>query len=134
MAITPAQIHESMNVRITDLGQRLSGVQAGGVYHVTWCDIPNGKYTLFGHDRDGKNYQHLTEQVFITMCCEELTPEQMPDSVSTVCYGHEEVWPDRECAMFFYRDAIANSEGAELERYLDIYKQLDRGAKIARDR
>lgn len=133
MTITPAQIHEGMNLRVTTTGERLSGLQANSVYHMTWCDVANGEYVLYGHDRDGKNHQIRVHQDFVTMCCVELTPEQMPESVMTICYRKEDVWPDKECAMFFYRDCINNSEGAELTRYINVYLALEDGAKVADD-
>lgn len=43
------------------------------------------------------------------------------------CHGNTEEWSSREEAKALYRRAIAGSEGAERERYVKIYFQLEEG-------
>lgn len=53
--------------------------------------------------------------------------------VRTVCYGQAQEWPSRKAAMDFFREGIFCSEGAERDRYVSIYLQLEDGAKEAVD-
>lgn len=55
------------------------------------------------------------------------------DTVTTICYGKEEVWDDRKEAADFYLRAIAASEGSECERYTKIYTELLMGKLICSD-
>ena len=43
------------------------------------------------------------------------------DGVTTVCYGKVQEWDDRIEARNFFLNAMMNSEGAERERYANIY-------------
>ena len=43
------------------------------------------------------------------------------DGVTTVCYGKVQEWDDRSEARNFFLNAMMNSEGAERERYANIY-------------
>ena len=54
------------------------------------------------------------------------------DLVIVTCYGVREIM-DREYAIAFYLDGMRNSEGAERDRYTNIYLQLLDGAKEATD-
>ena len=54
------------------------------------------------------------------------------DPVSVTCYGKTKVW-ERTEAMAFFLEGMAWSEGAERDRYVNIYYQLVRGAKEAFD-
>ena len=54
------------------------------------------------------------------------------DPVQVTCYGQTKTW-ERKDALNFYLDCMRNSEGAERDRYVNIYYQLARGAKEARD-
>lgn len=54
------------------------------------------------------------------------------DLVTVTCYGKSEIM-DREYAIAFYLDCMRNSEGAERDRYTNIYLQLLDGAKEATD-
>lgn len=53
--------------------------------------------------------------------------------IRTISYGQTREWSSRKKAMDFFRDAIFGSEGAERERYVSIYLQLEDGAKEAAD-
>ena len=54
------------------------------------------------------------------------------DLVVITCYGQQEIM-DRGLAIQKYLDCLINSEGAERDRYVNIYYQLVRGAKEAYD-
>ena len=54
------------------------------------------------------------------------------DPVRVTCYGQTKTW-EREDAIKFYLDGMRFCEGAERERYTDIYLQLIDGAKEAHD-
>lgn len=56
----------------------------------------------------------------------------MKDPVRVTCYGKTKVW-ERAAALDFFEDGILGCEGAERDRYVNIYFQLARGAKEARD-
>lgn len=49
------------------------------------------------------------------------------EKIKITCYGKTEIWADREKAKLFYLDCMANSEGAERDRYVNIYLQLMSG-------
>lgn len=49
------------------------------------------------------------------------------DGVTTVCYGKVQEWEDRSEARNFFLNAMMNSEGAERERYANIYFGIVRG-------
>ncbi len=53
--------------------------------------------------------------------------------VTTVCYGKERVFDDRQEAVDFYENCLLNSEGAERERYLEILIDLRCGKMVCRD-
>ena len=54
------------------------------------------------------------------------------DLVVVTCYGESKIWERKE-AMEFFLEGLACSEGAERDRYVNIYYQLARGAKEAFD-
>lgn len=54
------------------------------------------------------------------------------DLVVVTCYGKSKVW-ERQEAIAFFLDGMMGCEGAERERYTDIYLQLIDGAKEASD-
>ena len=54
------------------------------------------------------------------------------DLVAVTCYGQTKVW-ERKDALEFYLEAMAFCEGAERDRYVNIYYQLASGAKEAFD-
>ena len=54
------------------------------------------------------------------------------DLVVVTCYNQQEVM-ERGLAVKKYLDCIMHSEGAERDRYVNIYFQLTNGAKEARD-
>lgn len=49
------------------------------------------------------------------------------DSVMVTCYGETEMWDTRKEAADFYMQAILACEGAERDRYLNIYAGLYQG-------
>lgn len=54
-------------------------------------------------------------------------------TVTTVCYGKTTVWDNRQDAMAYFAEGMANSEGSEQERYTNIYCQLAQGCDFATD-
>ena len=55
------------------------------------------------------------------------------DGVTTVCYGKVQEWDDRSEARNFFLNAMMNSEGAERERYANIYFGIIRGRDYRTD-
>ena len=55
------------------------------------------------------------------------------DGVTTVCYGKVQEWEDRSEARNFFLNAMMNSEGAERERYANIYFGIVRGRDCCTD-
>ena len=55
------------------------------------------------------------------------------DGVTTVCYGKVQEWDDRSEARNFFLNAMMNSEGAERERYANIYFGIIRGQDYCTD-
>ena len=55
------------------------------------------------------------------------------DGVTTVCYGKVQEWDDRIEARNFFLNAMMNSEGAERERYANIYFGIVRGQDYCTD-
>lgn len=53
--------------------------------------------------------------------------------VTTICYGIKEEWEHREYAIAAFLDAMRNSEGAERERYTNVYLDLIDGKEICSD-
>lgn len=53
--------------------------------------------------------------------------------VVTICYGKAEQWNSREEAENFYHRAMMMCEGAEQERYLNIYCALKEGNMVCGD-
>lgn len=53
--------------------------------------------------------------------------------VITVCYNQAEVWADRKAAVTFFLECMYNSEGAESERYENVFFDLLAGLDIAHD-
>lgn len=51
----------------------------------------------------------------------------MKEKIKITCYRKEEYWDDREKAKAFYLDCMRHSEGAERDRYVNIYIQLCEG-------
>lgn len=54
------------------------------------------------------------------------------DPVKVTCYGETKVW-EREDAIKFFLEGMRWCEGAERDRYVNIYLQLLDGAKEAFD-
>ena len=55
------------------------------------------------------------------------------DSVTTVCYGKKEKWEDRQEASAYFLEAMANSRGAERERYSIILAKIQMGYSLCTD-
>ena len=56
------------------------------------------------------------------------------DPVVVICYGEEEFWGDRNEAIKFYLEGMMACEGAERDRYTNIYCQLIDGFKVCNDK
>lgn len=54
------------------------------------------------------------------------------DRVIVTCYGQTKIW-ERSEAIAFFLEGMRYCEGAERDRYTDIYLQLIDGAKEASD-
>ena len=80
-----------------------------GTIHVSW-DCGSSLGVVFGED-----------------ACKKL------DSVKVICYGKEEVWDNRKDAIAFYLEGMTACEGAERNRYTNIYLQLLDGKKVCKD-
>ena len=55
------------------------------------------------------------------------------DFIVVCCYNRIEHWENRDNAIQFYRDACMHSEGAERERYVNIYFDLTSGKDVCTD-
>ena len=53
--------------------------------------------------------------------------------VTTVCYGKKQEWDDREEAQAYFLEAMMNSDGAERERYSNVYFKIIRGFDYCTD-
>ena len=78
-------------------------VDDAGSIHVSW-DIGSSLAVVYGED-----------------ACKKL------DTVTTMCYGVTKKWDTRKEAMAFFLQAINSSEGAEQQRYFNVYSQLTQG-------
>lgn len=56
------------------------------------------------------------------------------DPVIVICYGEEEFWGDRAEAIAFYLEGMMACEGAEKDRYTNIYLQLIEGCEVCKDK
>ena len=55
------------------------------------------------------------------------------DAVTVITYGQKQIWDNRAEASAFYLEGMANCEGAERDRYTNIYLALISGEKVCRD-
>jgi GH24 family phage-related lysozyme (muramidase) len=55
------------------------------------------------------------------------------DGVTTVCYGKVQEWDDRSEARKFFLEAMMNTDGAERERYSNVYFKIIRGFDYCTD-
>jgi hypothetical protein len=53
--------------------------------------------------------------------------------VAVICYGQRREFPSRKKAMDFFKEGILCCDGAERDRYVSIYFQLEAGATLATD-
>ena len=87
----------------------VTGVDDAGSIHVRW-DIGSSLAVVYGED-----------------ACKKL------DAVTITCYGSTEVWDSRADAMKFYLEGMTACEGAERDRYTNIYLQLLEGCTVCED-
>ena len=87
----------------------VTGVDDAGSIHVRW-DIGSSLAVVYGED-----------------ACKKL------DAVTITCYGSTEVWDSRADAMKFYLEGMTACEGAERDRYTNIYLQLLEGRTVCED-
>lgn len=87
----------------------VESVDDTGTIHVAW-DTGSHLGVVYGEDS-----------------CEKL------HTVTTVCYGKEEIFDSREDAVSFYLKAVAGSEGSEQERYIKILVELSEGKDFCTD-
>ena len=55
------------------------------------------------------------------------------DTVTVFTYGQKQIWDSRDEAIAFYAESMTFCEGAERERYTNIYIDLISGATICTD-
>lgn len=55
------------------------------------------------------------------------------ENIKTICYGQETRWESRDQAKEYYLALISASEGAERDRYTNVYVKLTRGMKVCTD-
>lgn len=53
--------------------------------------------------------------------------------IKVICYDNIELWHSRKTAMEFFKDCIFNSEGAERDRYVNVYFDLEEGLDVCED-
>lgn len=85
------------------------GVDDIGTIHVRW-DCGSSLGVVFGEDS-----------------CHKL------DSVTITCYNDTKVWDSRQDAIRFYLEGMSACEGAERNRYTNIYLQLLEGKTVCKD-
>lgn len=87
----------------------VTGVDDIGTIHVSW-DCGSSLGVAYGEDS-----------------CRKL------DSVTVVCYGETKVWDSRKEAEQFFLEGMAACDGAEKERYTNIFLDLVSGKSVCRD-
>lgn len=55
------------------------------------------------------------------------------DPVTVITYGQKQIWDSRAEAIAFYLEGMMNCEGAERDRYTNIYLALISGASVCSD-
>lgn len=55
------------------------------------------------------------------------------NAVVVTVYGEKKIFKSRKAAMDFFREGILCCDGAERDRYVSIYFQLEAGATEATD-
>lgn len=53
--------------------------------------------------------------------------------IITICYGERKVWNNRQEAANYFFAAMNGSDGAERERYANIYTAIILGEKVCPD-
>ena len=59
--------------------------------------------------------------------------ESSEDSITTVCYEEVREWDERAEARNHFLEAMMNSDGAERERYSNVYFKIIRGLDCCTD-
>ena len=62
-----------------------------------------------------------------------LNQHRINDSVTVICYGKKQVWDSRQNAVEFYLEGMMCCEGAERDRYTNIYLDLISGKSVCTD-
>lgn len=52
------------------------------------------------------------------------------EPIKTICYKKEQTWNKRAEALDFFYDCVANSEGSERDRYLNIIDDIFAGKTV----
>ena len=55
------------------------------------------------------------------------------DSIIVICYGKKQIWDSRKNAVEFYLEGMMYCEGAERDRYTNIYLDLISGKSVCTD-
>lgn len=53
--------------------------------------------------------------------------------ITVICYGEREEWDNRDEAIYHYKECVANSDGAERDRYVNILIDLLDGLVLCSD-
>lgn len=85
-----------------------------------------------------RSYMSALENRLIAEKLDDIIPperivHEASNNVTTICYGKKQIWNNRNEAEDFYLDCMANSEGAERDRYVNIYIALKKGNEICTD-
>ena len=70
------------------------------------------------------------------LICDTFQPMEIvsvDNSVTITCYGAVQKWENKKDAIQFYFECVAESEGAEKERYVNILLQLFAGKTECKD-
>ncbi len=90
------------------------------------------KGTVVGVDDTGSLLMHWDNGSGLNVVYGEDIVKKLT-TVTTVCYGEKKVWDSRKDAADFFLQAIAGTEGAECERYTNIYTKLISGLEVCSD-
>ena len=59
--------------------------------------------------------------------------ESSKDGITTICYGEVREWNERAEARNYFLEAMMDSDGAECERYSNVYFRIIRGFDYCTD-
>ena len=57
----------------------------------------------------------------------------MKRKIITITYGREREWDSRKEAMDFFWEGVLSCDGAERDRYLNVYNELKNGGFVCTD-